>query len=296
MGRRHNLWLIGILGLAHAYVGWRLLPDLPVAPLARVAGAAWLAVSFALMVGGLNARAIRRRELSDVITAAGLTATGLLSSIFVLTVLRDLLLLALIVPFSTGPFQLIESVSASAVVALALLVTGVGHANARRRAGIVIVEVPVADLPQGLDGFTIAQVSDVHIGRTIKRNYVDAVVRAVNDLDADLIAGVTDFGAERFDAARAGFDVPLSGHTHGGQFWPWRLFVRLQQPYTAGLRRLERLWMCTSRGTGYWGPPKRLGAPSEITLLRLVSHVTGVEASRARTASPRALTAHRSLA
>jgi predicted MPP superfamily phosphohydrolase len=73
-----------------------------------------------------------------------------------------------------------------------------------------------------------------------------------------------------FAAAPAGFDLQLSGHTHGGQFLPWNLFVRFQQPFTAGLARLGRLWVYTSRGTGYWGPPKRLGAPSEITFLRLV--------------------------
>ena len=71
-------------------------------------------------------------------------------------------------------------------------------------------------------------------------------------------------------AAVAGFDLQLSGHTHGGQFWPWNHFVHLQQPYTAGLHRLEQLWVYTSRGTGYWGPPKRFGAPSEITRIRLV--------------------------
>jgi hypothetical protein len=73
-----------------------------------------------------------------------------------------------------------------------------------------------------------------------------------------------------FAAVSAGFDLQLSGHTHGGQFVPWNFFVRFQQPFTAGLRRLGRLWVYTSRGTGYWGPPKRLGAPSEITRLRLV--------------------------
>ena len=73
-----------------------------------------------------------------------------------------------------------------------------------------------------------------------------------------------------FEAEPAGFDLQLSGHTHGGQIWPWNFFVRLQQPFTAGLRRLGKLWVYTSRGTGYWGPPKRLGAPSEITHLRLV--------------------------
>ena len=68
----------------------------------------------------------------------------------------------------------------------------------------------------------------------------------------------------------AGFDLLLSGHTHDGQFWPWNLFVPLQQPFTAALNRLQNLWGYTSRGTGYWGPPRRFGAPSEITALRLV--------------------------
>ncbi|HYG41585.1 MAG TPA: metallophosphoesterase, partial [Bordetella sp.] len=72
-------------------------------------------------------------------------------------------------------------------------------------------------------------------------------------------------------AAPAGYSLQLSGHTHGGQFLPWNFFVRFQQPFTAGLRRFDDMWVYTSRGTGYWGPPKRLGAPSEITLLTLVS-------------------------
>ena len=52
---------------------------------------------------------------------------------------------------------------------------------------------------------------------------------------------------------------------------PWNFLVRLQQPFTAGLHRWRTMWVYTSRGTGYWGPPKRFGAPSEITLLRLVA-------------------------
>ncbi|MFT2604379.1 metallophosphoesterase, partial [Escherichia coli] len=66
-------------------------------------------------------------------------------------------------------------------------------------------------------------------------------------------------------------DLQLSGHTHGGQFFPWNFFVPLQQPYVAGLRRLQGLWIYVSRGTGYWGPPKRLLAPSEITRVRLTT-------------------------
>ena len=83
---------------------------------------------------------------------------------------------------------------------------------------------------------------------------------------------------------RAGFDLQLSGHTHGGQFLPWNFFVRLQQPFTAGLHRWRGMWVYTSRGTGYWGPPKRFGAPSEITLLRLVA--TPAAAATAPVAAP----------
>jgi predicted MPP superfamily phosphohydrolase len=128
-----------------------------------------------------------------------------------------------------------------------------------------------------------------------------------------VVAGVTDYNAGHFDrsqasdpkaalagsppaAARlllahqprsaeaaeaAGFDLQLSGHTHGGQFLPWNFLVRLQQPFTAGLKRWRRMWVYTSRGTGYWGPPKRFGAPSEITLLRLVPAARPAPARRA---------------
>ena len=73
-----------------------------------------------------------------------------------------------------------------------------------------------------------------------------------------------------FAARAAGFDLQLSGHTHGGQYFPFNLLVRLFQPFVAGLHRLEEMWLYVSRGTGDWGPPLRLGAPSEITLIQLV--------------------------
>jgi len=72
-------------------------------------------------------------------------------------------------------------------------------------------------------------------------------------------------------AAAAGVGLQLSGHTHGGQIVPWNLFVRLQQPHVAGLTRRGDAQLYTSRGTGFWGPPLRVGAPPEITLLILVS-------------------------
>jgi predicted MPP superfamily phosphohydrolase len=74
------------------------------------------------------------------------------------------------------------------------------------------------------------------------------------------------------DAVRAGVDLQLSGHTHGGQIWPFNFLVRLDQPVVHGLSRHgDRTQLYTSRGTGFWGPPFRVFAPSEITLLTLRS-------------------------
>ncbi|MEU7476234.1 metallophosphoesterase [Lentzea sp. NPDC042327] len=71
-------------------------------------------------------------------------------------------------------------------------------------------------------------------------------------------------------AVEAGVDLQLSGHTHGGQIWPFHHLVRLQQPVVAGLsRHSDRTQLYTSRGAGFWGPPMRVFAPSEITLLTL---------------------------
>ncbi|MFL9835579.1 metallophosphoesterase [Chryseobacterium terrae] len=66
------------------------------------------------------------------------------------------------------------------------------------------------------------------------------------------------------------FDLQLSGHTHAGQFFPWNLFINITQPYAKGLNRCDKMWVYTNSGTGYWGPPFRLGTRSEITLLHLV--------------------------
>lgn len=71
------------------------------------------------------------------------------------------------------------------------------------------------------------------------------------------------------DAIAQGVDLQLSGHTHGGQIFPFSLLVRLFEPYLAGFFKLEQTQLYLSRGSGYWGPPMRLGAPAEITLIEL---------------------------
>lgn len=373
---RSVLPFFGLLALLHLYIGWRLSPGFAASAPVACAGVALLLVVLLLVPLGLLSRAVVQQPLSDRLAWIGLLAMGFLSSLLVLTVARDVLLwpVRLFMPDSA---QVIRA-SAQAVPLLALLTSLVGLFNARRVAQVVEVIIRVQDLPPALEGFTLVQLSDLHVGPTIKRPYLDAIVDVVNRLNADvvaitgdlvdgsvaalavhtaplarlravhgayvvtgnheyysgatawiaelrrlgltvllnqhvllrrgahqvLLAGVTDFGGHHFDeshrsdpaaaiagaphdvavrillahqprsapaAADAGFDLQLSGHTHGGQFFPWNLFVPLQQPYTAGLNRLRNLWVYTSRGTGYWGPPKRVGAPSEITHVRLTA-------------------------
>ena len=73
-----------------------------------------------------------------------------------------------------------------------------------------------------------------------------------------------------FNASEAGFDLQLSGHTHGGQFFPWNFVIRLQQPFLKGTHRYKEtdLYICT--GAGYWGPPLRVGSSPQISLIRLL--------------------------
>ncbi|WP_417069042.1 metallophosphoesterase [Niveibacterium terrae] len=367
------VFVLVVLALLHAYLGWRLLPALGLSTGGVWLGGVLLALSFLLMPAALAAPRMRRKRLADVFGWAGMLAMGLFSSLLVLSLLRDLLLF--FVALAGGSSAALTQDSAWGVLLLALLASGSGFLNARRTARVVSVDVPISGLPEALEGFTIAQISDLHVGPTIKRDYLKRIVRRVNELHPDLIAvtgdladggvpelaehtapladllarygayfvtgnhdhysgaeawiaeverlgltvlmnehvvldhrgaalvvaGVTDYDAHHIDpdrrsdphaaiagapseavavllahqprsaplAAKAGFALVLSGHTHGGQFWPWNFFVPLQQPFTAGLHRLDELWVYVSRGTGYWGPPKRFGAPSEITLLRL---------------------------
>jgi uncharacterized protein len=259
-----------------------------------------------------------------------------------------------------------------------LLATGAAAWGVRSALGEVRVirhRVPLKKLPRGMDGLTIAQLTDVHVGPTIGREFIEQVVAQTNALKPDVIvitgdlvdgrvadlrehvaplakltaplgvyfvtgnheyysgvtdwlaeltrlgirvlrnervelrrgddvidlAGVDDWTAHQFghghghdldramlgrdtarevvllahqpksivEAAKHGVGLQLSGHTHGGQIFPWNFFVRLQQPYVAGLHRHAESFIYVSRGTGYWGPPMRVGIPAEIAHLTL---------------------------
>jgi uncharacterized protein len=376
----------------HLYIAARIVPALD-APVPGTLLAALLVASALAVPMGLLARRLAKPPLADRLAVAGLVFLGLFSLMFVATVLRDLVLLALrlvdlVVP-GVLALEPVREFTASAVPGLALTATLLGYLNARRTPKVRTVEIGQPGLPRALEGFTIVQISDLHVGSTIRRRFMRRVVRAINRLEPDVVAitgdlvdgtvpelgaevaplgdltprmgsyfvtgnheyysgvhpwlgelnrlgirvllnehvvierggaklvlaGVTDYNAGHFDAAhrsdpvaalagapadaamrvllahqprsasaaaQAGFDLQVSGHTHGGQFLPWNFFVRFQQPFTAGLHRVGRMLVYVSRGTGYWGPPKRFGAPSEITRIRLVRATATEEQARDR--------------
>jgi predicted MPP superfamily phosphohydrolase len=73
------------------------------------------------------------------------------------------------------------------------------------------------------------------------------------------------------DAARYGVDLQLSGHTHGGQIVPFNLIVRLEQPVVSGYGSFDGTQLYVTNGAGFWGPPVRVGAPPQVTLVELRS-------------------------
>lgn len=270
---------------------------------------------------------------------------------------------------------LVARMRAFAVGGVALVLSGVGLRQGLGAPAVRRVEIALARWPAALDGFRIAQISDVHIGALLDRRFAQTITERVNALDADLVAvtgDLVDGSVERLgdevapfaalrarhgvyfvtgnhdfysganawvayltgmgwralrnehvaigagdasfdlagvddvhgrliepgagedveralagrDAARAvvllahdpstfrrasqrDVDLQLSGHTHGGQIWPFRWAVRMTVPWVAGLYRVGASALYVSRGTGFWGPPMRIAAPAEITEITL---------------------------
>jgi predicted MPP superfamily phosphohydrolase len=73
------------------------------------------------------------------------------------------------------------------------------------------------------------------------------------------------------DAAKHGVDLQLSGHTHGGQMVPFHLLVALEQPVVTGLATIDGTQVYVTNGAGFWGPPVRVGAPPQVTLVELTA-------------------------
>jgi predicted MPP superfamily phosphohydrolase len=126
---------------------------------------------------------------------------------------------------------------------------------------------------RGGDSLVVAGVDDATAGSSGLAGHGADMAHALAGVDPDLpVLLVAHQPKQVKQAASAGVDLQISGHTHGGQIWPFHFLVRTDQPSVHGLTRHgQRTQLYTSRGTGFWGPPLRIFAPSEITLLTLRS-------------------------
>jgi predicted MPP superfamily phosphohydrolase len=134
--------------------------------------------------------------------------------------------------------------------------------------GIRVLENENVYVGENERGFNLAGVYDIMGYRT--ETYMPNLVKALKDKKDSptlLLAHQPKFIQE----VVGGVDLMLSGHTHGGQIYPFRFLVALQQPYVSGLHKYnEELQIYVNKGTGFWGPPMRLGSSSEITLISLI--------------------------
>ena len=368
---------------AHYYFWARLVRE-PVLPAPWSAVASWsLAVLGVLVLVGAFASRLAPRAVHSPLLWVAYTWLGVIFFLLLLLGVSDL---GRALHFFGRKIASIDPVDADRRLAIARIVAGsvglaalglatASVANALRAVAVKKIRVPLARLASSSSGFRIVQLSDIHIGPTIGKEFLETLVAQVNALEPDVVAitgdlvdgsvaaigplvaplaalrakhgvyfvtgnheyysgapewvaflgtlgvrvlrnervaiggehgfdlaGIDDWSAHEFgeghganlpralegrdpsralvllahqpraivEAAALGVCLQLSGHTHGGQIFPWNFMVRLQQPYVAGLHAHGDSQIYVSSGTGYWGPPMRLGAPAEITHIEIV--------------------------
>ena len=369
------LVVVGITFGLHYYLWVRLVRDASL-PLAWSRGLTWTLVFFGvLMPVAMIISRFAPRSIASPVSWVAFTWMGMLFLLF----------------FSLLPMELVRFVGhrtfavdlarreamgrmlAGAAGAISLLMGGMGMVSALGQVALQKVTVSLSRLRKG-KSYTVVQITDVHIGPTLGKAFLEGVVATVNAQDADVVvitgdlvdgsvaqlgplvqplrdlrakhgiffvtgnheyysgadewlafltdmgirvlrnervaidgdegfdlAGVDDTSAHQFghghgqdvakamagrdparavvllahqpkampDAMKHGVDLQLSGHTHGGQIWPWGYAVRLDQPHVKGLSKDGDTQIYVSRGTGFWGPPMRVGAPAEVTRIEI---------------------------
>jgi uncharacterized protein len=362
----------------HRYLWARLVrdPGWP-APWGRVLGIAIVVLAVLVPLSFVAMRSMPRAT-SVPLAWVVYPWLGLALYLFLFTLFADIGrgLAALVGALPKDPERrqfLARALAASVAGAAGLL--GIGGA-AVVASGFVVrrVRVPLAKLPESASGYRIVQMTDVHVGPTIGRGFVESIVRESNALAPDMVvitgdlvdgsveqlghlveplrdlkardgvffvtgnheyysgadawiaflrtlgirvlrnervsirdafdlAGVDDSSAARSlahhgqdiagavqgrdpsralvllahqpkavrQALPADVDLQLSGHVHGGQMVPFNWIARLDQPFIKGLHRVEQTWLYISTGTGYWGPPMRVGSRAELTHVELLA-------------------------
>lgn len=371
-----------IMGSAHRYVWARLVRDaaLP-SPWGRIATVG-IVVLFVLLMAGFVLFRLLPRAVASPFMWISYTWLGVVFFLVMALGVTDLARVLTLRVQGTGALddperrQAISRMFAGAAALIGLGASAAGVVSALSPVAVKRVRVAIDRLTPAASGMRIVQISDVHVGPTIGRGFIEDIVARINALRPDVVAITGDLvdgsveelaehvaplakleakhgvyfvtgnheyysgadewiahlrklgvrvlrnehvrigGEQGFDLAgiddhssggfgnghgsdlqkalhgrdgeracvllahqprgieladQLGVDLQLSGHTHGGQMFPWNLAVRLQQPFVAGLHRLARAQIYVSKGTGYWGPPMRVGAPAEITEIELVN-------------------------
>lgn len=363
---------LSIIALANYYVSARLFAYAPI-PKTSI----WMPVFAAILLFGLEMLDLRTTFLqtSPNLKLLISAATGAFFCLIFYIFIADIIwLIALLFPGGMSPK--IPTYLFWSIITITSLTVVIGVVQAKSGPKIKDVTVAIKNLPENLEDYKIIQISDLHVGGTIRHNYVKNVVDMVNKTDADLIAltgdfadgkvselkndsallanmkskdgiyfvtgnheyyhdwtnwkpfyqslgihvlnnrhevidrngtklviaGVNDYSTREMpapektdisaaakdmpqdaaakillmhqpnlykDAETTGFDLQLSGHTHGGQFFPWTLVVPFFHDYFKGLNVYKNLQIYISVGTGYWGPALRTFVPTEITVLTL---------------------------
>ncbi|GGM73425.1 metallophosphoesterase [Dactylosporangium sucinum] len=364
-----------VVAILHWYLWLRLVRAVTTSARARRAGR-WVFAGLGLLlaVTAVGNRALPRRYepiLERVVAWPGYVWLALCAYLALALLALELpVLLAARLPARVDEHRRLLIARGTAITAglAAAAVTGTGMATALGPPRTRRVQVPLARLPRRLDGLRVALVSDIHLGPLLGRAHTERVVRAVNALDADVVAVVGDLvdgtvetlgkaaeplrdlrnayfvtgnheyfsgheawieevgelglrvlrnerveldelylagvndatggtvgdppdydralggrdparptvllahqPVQALEAARRGVGLQLSGHTHGGQLWPFGLFVRASQPIVGGLGEVGGMPVYVTNGAGFWGPPVRVGAPPDVTLVELRS-------------------------
>ena len=383
-----------VLGLMHGYVGWHIFKGLDIKANYKILAIALVVIFTLLPVLPIAFRYIGyESSLLDVLSLIGYTGLGFFFLTFLLFITKDIVTKSwsVISSFFSSDIQqqltidlekrqFLQKSLSIGILTLVGPTTAYGYYSARKGPSVINQTIFLNDLPDEFENFTIAQISDLHVGPTIKKPYVEKVLNQISIINPDLIAitgdlidgsidylkkdleplsemianygtyfvtgnheyysgaekwldetdrmgftnlvnehdlisinnetitlaGVTDFRAHQiipshksnpknalrgskdqkvkillahqpssiFKANEAGYDFQISGHTHGGQFWPFTYPTKKANPYLSGLHNHNGTQIYVNSGTGYWGPPLRLGVPSEITLFKLKKKVS----------------------
>lgn len=368
-----------ILGIAALYIGNRISNWLELSLGWSIVTYAILILSVFLQISGFLFyrlySEIFGKKCSIIFNYISYLTLGIFTSLFIYILAADILIIFWSLIIGSVNYKLVFQIVACIVISS----TMIGILQVIFGPKIYKIDIKIKNLPENFDDFTIAQISDLHVGPVIDQKYAKKVVDLTNKLNPDiivltgdmidgtttqlhekiapiatlkakygvyfvpgnheyywnaidwinkfselgieclinqntlisknneqiLIAGITDYEAGWMvnghapnvkkaaahihepiikillshqpksykEAEEAGFNLQLSGHTHGGQFFPWSLIVALAQPYYKGLGKYKDMWIYTNRGTGFWGPPFRFGVPSEITLIKLIKSI-----------------------